>query len=234
MKSNAKPILSLKKMDELFENYKQLFNELYNLRQQNNNNLLRLFNIRFRLAKGMQVRFSHDVRPNDSDTINSLYGLMVKLNEFWNSYEVLIKYANSLEADALNRYNITRNKITAFPLAFLNAEFGQNLVLTRTAYSFRVRYNNNVYFTNSINHYFIKLNNDVNLNGTTLEFCLNFREFLNTDNNFLQYHQIIALIYAERNIYVHNGSDAVLDMYFTQRKYYLETLISTFEETLSR
>ena len=76
-----------------FENYTKKY-EKYRITvgDTNSSRLLRLFDIRFRLAMDIKISFNTTVSYTKSKDVRDTYSLLFQLTEFWNAFDALLQW----------------------------------------------------------------------------------------------------------------------------------------------
>lgn len=205
----------------LLTTYNHNFSEFNNLKQFNLPSNLRLFNIRFNLAIDLRIDFYREITLTQTPRIRELYSLIMKLMEIWNSYEVLIHYSKDLELTASNEsiYKIYTQRYLQ--------DVGSLAILERTLNSFKDRYNSNKRFRSCFNNYIQMINSETRLRENLRSSCTKILEYFKGEKD-ISGIEIIALVYAERNMYYHNGETANMGMNPGNRVNFLTELIDCF------
>ncbi len=183
-----------------FEKYLSKLDELKELTEEDFPRSLRLFDIRFRLALSLQISFDNSISYTKTETTRKTYRLILKLNDLWFAYEGLYKLlqeGNYLRSNPTKSDPFTQERIEEFELDecidffndYLDAHFYTNP---------RRKNDTESYIQHLIDH----------STGRTQPLLLE-----NLKNNIQQefeapFNQILALIYAIRNMYVHNADSA--------------------------
>jgi hypothetical protein len=82
-------------MDKLFEQYAKKYDALYNKLREKTPRPLRLFDIKLRLALGIQIDFDSETAQTKTPLVKDCYVHLIKLVELWNAYEAFVQYAKT-------------------------------------------------------------------------------------------------------------------------------------------
>jgi len=185
---------------ESFEIYKKQLSDLIELSEGEFPKTLRLFDIRLRLALSLQIGFDNTISFTNTDTIRKIYGLILRLNDLWFVYEGLYKLCSEsqyLKSNPTKSDPFTGEKTTELLLDNSVSNFGEYL-------------NNNIYQNSRLKIDFLNylqylINNS---KGATQLKLLNGFKNKATNNINPKFNEILSLIYALRNMYVHNTDTA--------------------------
>ncbi len=210
-------------MTELFNQYTSKYERFRILMQDEISRSLRLFNIRFRLSLDIQIDFKGEISLTKSQPVRDTYALIIRLMETWNAYEALFHYIKELGKYANPK--VIKSKI--YSKKFLET-VGSLKTLKVTVDKLKIEYNRNVKFKSDINQYISRIENDNRIKSTLTEDSKNVLAYFKEEKS-ISGIEILSLIYAERNMYYHNGETAKMGMTYTNRK----KLINQYLECLS-
>jgi hypothetical protein len=209
-------------MDQLFKSYEKSFKALCETEEDEIPRQLRLFNIRLRLALDMNVDFSGEFSLTRTKIVRETYSLIFRLLETWNAYEALSHYAKEVGS-----YVGSGNaKSRIYSKEFLEktgalASLQETLVWLRNEYLEKSR------MKDSLDCYLGRIEKDVALGKTIKDDARAISDYLRGLKN-ISGVEFFSLIYAERNLYYHNGESAKMGMNYSDRK----LLISRYREVL--
>ncbi|GAB4301362.1 MAG: hypothetical protein Kow0098_29450 [Ignavibacteriaceae bacterium] len=204
-------------MNELFQQYNQKFENLKDLMQDELPRSLRLFNIRLRLALDIQIDFKGEISLTKTPEVRETYVKIIKLMEMWNAYEALFHYAKDLGKYA----NPKANKAKIYSQTFLK-EIGSLTILKQATDDIKNNFVNQARFNEDFNQYIKRIENDERIKHTITEDAISIRQYFN-DKKTISGIEILSLIYAERNMYYHNGETAKMGMRYSNRKLLIDT-----------
>ena len=210
-------------MDILFRQYQSKFDDLRNLMEDELPRSLRLFNIRFRLAVDIEIDFKGKISLTKTKQVRDTYILIVKLMEAWNAYEALSKYAR-VAGSHVNKKAI-KSKI--YSQVFLKS-VGSMEILEETLNWLKSKYDENNRFKTDFVQYIARINNDPELGKIIKDDAKNVLACLKNKKS-ISGIEILSLIYAERNMYYHNGETAKMGMAYSNRM----PLIRKYRESLT-
>jgi hypothetical protein len=204
-----------------FFEYEKLFNNYASLLQDENiPRELRLFDIRFRLAIDLVVDYKGNVSYTKTPIVKNNYAQQMKLMELWNSYEALVRYLAYL---GLNRGN--KAKYEQIILTLIKDSKVYELFL-QCFQKLKNHYIADTTFKNEYNEYIGRIQRGVR--PKLAESCTRSRDyFIGTGE--LSGYELFALIYAERNLFYHNGESAKLGMSYNRRN----TLLSEYYDNFA-
>jgi len=174
---------------------------------------LKLFDLRIKLAISIiSLSYDTNIFPYENDRIRQCYTKMVKLMESWYAFEALIKFT---------RPNIVRGEVKYNAISRdINSIAGCDDIFNDCHANLMQRCGNNN-FLNDFSELNIIINNDNSLGRRLREDCS--RLFTSLTNNVnLSKLEIMALIYAERNMYIHNGLTPFGNMNHNNRLFLLD------------
>lgn len=206
----------------LFENYNKSFEKLKDLLQDELPRSLRLFNIRLRLAIDIQIDFKGEISLTKSEEVRKTYVLLIKLMEIWNAYEALFHYVKHTK----KYINPKESVYKAYSQTFLN-EVGSLTILKNTLDELKKKYNSDKNFNNDFKQLIKRIEDDDRIKPNLTESCKNVVEYFE-GNKTISGIEMIALIYAERNMYYHNGETAKMGMRYGNRQFLILTLTTGF------
>lgn len=206
----------------LFQSYNHSFDKLKDILQDELPRSLRLFNIRLRLAIDIQIDFKGEISLTKTKEVRDTYVLIIKLMESWNAYEALFHYVKET-----NKYANARESIYKTYSQTLLNEAGSLPVLKATLDSLKSKYNTENNFKTDFIQLIKKIEDDDRIRPNLTENCKNIIEYFERNKN-ISGIEIIALIYAERNMYFHNGETAKMGMRYGNRQYLIKSLTNCF------
>ena len=210
-------------MENLFELYSSKFDELKDLEQDELPRSLRLFNIRFRLAIDIEISFKGEISLTKSIEVRDTYVLIVQLMETWNAYEAFVRYAKEVSPHT----DKSAGKSKIFSQKALMAA-GSMPILSDALYWLKSEYDANNRFKGDFEQYITRIHQDSNLSKTLSKDAKDVLAHLNNEKT-ISGIELLSLIYAERNMYYHNGETAKMGMAYTNRK----SLINKYRDTLA-
>ena len=189
------------------------------LRIHNNNDLLQsnefqLFNIRLKNSLRIEsINFNN--RGNNNlqvkNRINNLYSKVIILMEFWYTYEALIKAEGNFTKKN-SKFHVPKD-IREHESLIISFDKGlENL---------QNRYDINENFRKGFRVLINNIND--NIKGDSIKGNCNalLNKLDNPQGVNLGGLEILALIYGERNMYVHNGSTSINEMHIDDREFLL-------------
>ncbi len=206
----------------LFEKYNKSFEKLKDLLQDKLPRSLRLFNIRLRLAIDIQIDFKGEISLTKSEEVKETYILLIKLMEIWNAYEALFHFAK----DTKKYVNAKESVYKAYSQTFLN-EVGSLQILKDTLDELKNRYNSDKNFNSDFKQLINRIEVDERIRQNLSESCKSIVEYFEGKKT-ISGIEIVALIYAERNMYYHNGESARMGMRYGNRQFLIRTLTTCF------
>jgi len=209
-------------MNRLFNQYSEKFNELRDLEQDELPRSLRVFNIRLRLALDIEIDFKGGVSLTKSPQVRETYVLIIKLMEAWNAYEALSHYVK--EVSPRNVRKASKPKI--YSQTFLTS-VGSTQTLGEALAWLKLEYAGHGPFKNDFKIYLGRIEQDSQLSPKIKGDAISILKHLD-DEKIVSGIELLSLIYAERNMYYHNGETAKMGMAYSNRK----KLISKYREVL--
>lgn len=209
-------------MNQYYSAFDQHLNELRDLEQDDLPRSLRLFNIRIRLAMDIQIDFSGGISLTKSKDVRDTYVLIIQLMELWNAYEALSHYAEEVTDHVAKK--VSKSKI--YSQKYLR-EVGSLENLESVLVNIRESYKRSRTFKEDFENYLDRIEHDQKLSKTLKEDASSIRKFAASQKE-ISGIEILSLIYAERNMYYHNGETAKMGMRYSNRK----KLISWYKEAL--
>jgi hypothetical protein len=204
-------------MNELFYQYNQKFETLKDLMQDELPRSLRLFNIRLRLALDIQIDFKGEISLTKTVQVRETYIKIIKLMEMWNAYEALFHYAKDIGKYA----NPKANKAKIYSQTLLK-EIGSLTVLKQATDDLKNNYVNKDGFKADFDQYITRIENDARIKKTLTDDAVSMKKHMNSQEA-ISGIEILSLIYAERNMYYHNGETAKMGMRYSNRKLLIDT-----------
>lgn len=209
-------------MNHLFEQYDQNFNLLRELEQDDLPRSLRLFNIRIRLAIDIQINFEGKISLTKTKEVREAYVSVIQLMELWNAYEALSHYVSEVTDHVAKK--VSKSKI--YTQAFLE-KVDSLPMFKKTAEMIFNSYKSNPKFKNDFDVYIQIVECHEKLTASLKNDAASIREYVN-ENKTISGAEVLSLIYAERNMYYHNGETAKMGMSYSNRK----ILITWYKEAL--
>jgi hypothetical protein len=206
----------------LFDDYNQKFDSLKELLQDELPRSLRLFNIRLRLAIDIQIDFKGEVSLTKTKEVKDTYVLIIQLMESWNAYEALFHYVK----DTGKYANVKESIFKAYSQTFLT-EAGSLSILKQTLDTLKIKYNSDANFKADFGQYIKKIEDDERIRTKLTESCKSTIEYFDGQKS-ISGIEILALIYAERNMYYHNGETAKMGMRYSNRQYLINQFTDCF------
>lgn len=201
--------------------YVKKYKELSNIYSDNLPRNLRQFNTRFKLAIDLKVDFYKQISLTETKAIRDLYSLVIKLTEIWNAYEALGHYTKELGLAVGNE-----SMYKMYTQKFLH-EVGSLSTLEFTLKSLKDKYSSNQRFRSCFDNYIKTINDETKISGNLKSSCNKILENFK-DEKDISGIEIIALVYAERNMYYHNGETAQMGMRIGNRLKFLTELVDCF------
>lgn len=186
--------------EQLFADYSQQFSIFYTRMEYEIPRSLRLFDIRFRLALSLQVSFDSQISYTKTESTRRTYALILKLNDLWFAYEGLFQICKDQ-----NWLKTNATKATPFTLEMI-----QNLGLDDWSQAFAKKWQQamlqNTRFHKDCMGYIDYL--QTTASGKTQQRLLAQLLSQIQQPDIVEFNTQLALIYAIRNMYVHNTDTA--------------------------
>ena len=208
-------------MKELYTTYEDNYKTLCELEQDDIERSLRLFNIRIRLAIDIEISFKGNVSLTKTPAVKETYVLIIQLMELWNAYEALSHYVSEVSDHIAKK----AGKSKIFTQTFLKI-IGSLSILEQAINEIKTNYQVDK-FKKDFNTYIDKVKDDARLSKTLKEDAESIRMYAKNEKD-ISGIEILSLIYAERNMYYHNGETAKMGMSYSNRK----KLISIYKKAL--
>ena len=206
----------------LFDNFNNSFDNLKNKLQNDLPRNLRLLNIRLRLAIDMKIDFKGEISLTKTKQVRDTYGFLIKMIECWNSYEVLFNFIAEVENHHKTSINFENKYFTS-----LLIESESISILKETLNQLKSKYTSDKKFNLDFNHFIKRIIEHKKIKTQLTNFSKNTLAYFNGNNN-LSGVETIALIYAERNMYYHNGETVKMGMSYSNRQFLIQTLTRGF------
>lgn len=197
--------------NKVFEQLREEYNSLYPLIKNHVKNCglvfndvvprtLRLFRIRLNLCLGFDISFNTRFALVKDENVRSTYVIIMQCNEAWFAFESLVKHGNSLGitqhgGSAINKFN--ENSLSAVP-QILECIRISNRRFRETIYSETKR-------VVDIENYLKFLQNG---SRPRVRDALVSAESKISNNLDLEHFELLSIIYATRNLFVHEGETA--------------------------
>jgi hypothetical protein len=206
----------------LFDEYNRSFEKLKVLKGDLLPRSLNLFNIRIRLALDIIIDFNGEISLTKSKEVRDTYVLIIRLMESWNAYEALFHFAKDIKKCANPNGGIYK----AYSQIFL-MEIGTLAILRNSLDELKLKY----LAEKNFRYDFVQLIDRIQLNpGIRSKLsgdCKAIIEYFKGEKN-ISGIEMIALIYAERNMYYHNGETAKMGMNYGNRQFLIRSLTTSF------
>ena len=206
---------------KLFGQYNSNYKKLKGLLLGNIPRSLRVFDIRFRLALDIQIDFNGEVSYTKTKEVRETYILITKLMETWNAYEALFHYVKNLDKLKVSIYQ-------AYSETFLS-EVGSLGLLKNILDNLKSEYKTKQNFRNDFDQYIYRIQKDDKIKPKLTTKCFSTLEYFK-DEKVISGIEIIALIYAERNMYYHNGETAKMGMKYSNRQILIKSYLYCLTE----
>lgn len=206
--------------ESYFYEYEISFNNYTSLLQDENiPRELRLFDIRFRLAIDLIVDYMGNVSYTKTPVVKRNYAQQMKLMELWNSYEAFIKYLDYLSLSKRNKA-----KYQQISLALIK-DSGVDELFLQCFEQLKKLYSDDAKFKQDYDEYIKRIQRGVR--AKLAESCARSISYFNGAEELSGY-ELFALIYAERNLFYHNGESAKLGMNYNRRNILLSKYYENF------
>lgn len=199
-------------MNQLYFEYERNLRKLRELEQDDLARSLRLFNIRIRLAIDIQIDFKGEISLTKTKEVRDTYVLLIQLMELWNAYEALSHYVSEVTDHVAKK--VSKSKI--YSQAYLK-QVGSLSVLANTMKSIKESYKKSNTFRDDFESYIKRIEEDGKLSKTLKNDAESIREYTKEEKD-ISGIELLSLIYAERNMYYHNGETAKMGMRYSNRK----------------
>lgn len=208
---------------ELFD-YERLFNEYVAILQDENiPRELRLFDIRIRLAIDLVVDYKGEVSYTKTAIVKENYAQQMKLMELWNSYEAFTKYLDHLNLSRSGQAKYMQISLKLIKDSKVDASTNECFLQLKDLYV------SDEIFKQNFDEYIRRIQQGVS--PKLAESCSRIIEFFNGEIELSGY-ELFALIYAERNLFYHNGESAKLGMNYNRRKMLLSKYYEYFSMSM--
>lgn len=169
---------------------------------------LRLFDIRVRIAIDMIVGFWGNVSYTKILEVAESYAFQIRLVELWNAYEALLKYLKSLglSRDSEPKYKQIKPEMLL--------DTGARETAKECLEKLSKHYHQEPKFKDEFNQYIGRIQNVKSSN--LAQICASTIEYFTGNKDFSGY-ELFALVYAERNLYLHDGESAKLGWGYKRR-----------------
>jgi hypothetical protein len=206
----------------LFEEYNRSFEKLKVLQRDLMPRSLHLFNIRIRLALDVIIDFKGEISLTKSKEVRDTYILIIRLMESWNAYEALFHYAKDINKCSNPNGGIYK----AYSQMFL-MEIGTLSIFRNNLEELRLKYSTENSFKNNFVQLINRIQEDDRIKPRLSSDCKVIMDFFEGGKE-ISGIEIIALIYAERNMYYHNGETAKMGMNYGNRQFLIRSLTTSF------
>lgn len=203
----------------IFENYTVL------LQDENVPRELRLFDIRFRLAIDLVVDYKGEVSYTRTTIIKQNYAQLMKLMELWNCYEALTKYLDTIGMARHGKPKYEQISVALIHNAKIDNLDEQCFSQIKDLYIVDQKFRHNY------DEYIRRIQNG--FRERLAECCSGSIAFFRNEQSLSGY-ELFALIYAERNLFYHNGESAKLGMDYQRRNKLLSLYYDNFTLCLLR
>lgn len=210
-------------MKILFEKYILLYKELQELYQGDLPRSIRVYNIRLRLALDIEIDFKGEVSLTNKPIVKETYVLLIKLMEIWNAYEGLAHFIQE-DTDISPIKNASMDRKYSIELL----EKVESLsILKNTLERLKTKCIEDGNFKEDFEILLKRIYNNPAIKTMLSNSCQNIVEFLEEDKE-ISGMELLSLIYAERNMYYHNGETVKMGMGYRNRKYLLSEITKSF------
>ena len=206
----------------LFDEYNRSFEKLKVLQRDLMPRSLHLFNIRIRLALDVIIDFKGEISLTKSKEVRDTYILIIRLMESWNAYEALFHYAKDINKCSNPNGGIYR----AYSQMFL-MEIGTLSIFRNNLEELRLKYSTEKNFKKDFVQLINRIQEDDRIKPRLSSDCKVIMNFFEGGKD-ISGIEIIALIYAERNMYYHNGETAKMGMNYGNRQFLIRSLTTSF------
>ncbi|MDH7553140.1 MAG: hypothetical protein QHH74_05745 [Spirochaetota bacterium] len=193
------------KINIYFNDYKNQYDKYLEIMESDIFRSLRVFDIRMRLSLDITVTFNGSISYTKTKGVRDTYSLIFNLLEVFFSLEALRHCGHEMG------YNSNNGPIQSFSLELIkNAQLNDDIKY----YSEKLKsLCKSKSFYNNMNQYLNRFINDQRIKSNIIkENIRNIITYLETKDFELSGREFIALAYAERNMYVHNGETARMGM----------------------
>ena len=208
----------------LFDEYNRSFEKLKVLQRDLMPRSLHLFNIRIRLALDVIIDFKGEISLTKSKEVRDTYILIIRLMESWNAYEALFHYAKDINKCSNPNGGIYR----AYSQMFL-MEIGTLSIFRNNLEELRLKYLTEKNFKKDFVQLINRIQEDDRIKSRLSSDCKVIMNFFEGGKD-ISGIEIIALIYAERNMYYHNGETAKMGMNYRNRQFLIRSLTNSFHK----
>lgn len=167
---------------------------------------IRKFDVRIRLVLGMEIKFNKDFAYTKTPDIETIYQLSLKLNEAWFAYESLLNVCEELQ---LVKYKTKGQQKTLVKTDPFESTQISILDLPKIIHFFN-NYLREQLFNKSKSHedllnylHYLMAHSSTGM-SKALKKCLKCLQY----KKILNFQEVLTIIYAIRNLYVHNGDAA--------------------------
>jgi len=194
---------------QLFTSYQQTYAAYWTIpttQRQAPHSIVRKFDVRMRLALGLQISFDTAYAQTRTPEIAHLYKLTLKINEAWFAYEALLSICASANLVKLQKVGSKTKMLNTDPFEF---DTLNSFSLSGEILAFNEHLQTNLLHKNNLRADVIGyVHHLIEHSGPGLRKTI--RRCLRKINGNKQLHfvDILNLIYAIRNLYVHNGDAA--------------------------
>jgi len=199
-------------MNNLFRNYAKSFDELRDLEQDEVPRSLRLFNIRVRLALDIEIDFNNSFSFTKTKTVRDTYALLLQLMEAWNAYEALTHYVKEVSPNLLQ--NTVKSRV--YKKSSIESACGAEYFECSLAW-LRSESHMSTSFNKDFHNYLERIIEAEKLGKSIKKDAKSLQDYLN-NGKLISGVELLSLIYAERNMYYHNGETAKMGMTYFNRK----------------
>ncbi|MBW2571959.1 MAG: hypothetical protein JRE61_06245 [Deltaproteobacteria bacterium] len=148
--------------------------------------------------------------------VRDTYISIIKLMELWNAYEALSHYVDEITGRVVKK--VSKSRI--YTQEFLK-EVGSLATLSKALQEIKNSYESERRFHNDFNQYIDRIDCDEKLSKTLKNDAKSILDHVKGDKR-ISGIEILSLIYAERNMYYHNGETAKMGMNYSNRKKIIE------------
>ena len=203
-------------MNPRYTIYVQALNQLRELEQDDLPRTLRLFDIRLRLAMDICISFRGDVSLTKTPEVRITYESIIRLMELWNAYEALSEYAQQIGG-----YRVAHAGKSKLYTQDTLRESGCLKLLSEAVSSIKARCRSHPTLERDFGQYISRIEKYPTLTNTLKQDASALLSFTRGTSD-ISGVELVSLIYAERNLYYHNGETAKMGMTYSNRKWLVD------------
>jgi len=195
------------------------------------------FNLRIRLAIGIQISYDTSIARAKEPVVRETYELLIRLMENWNAFDVLCKYAKAQdkiikvdserytipEKSPYRSYNPFNDKVLKDAGCIPFWQYEMDCLKTKCAENEKFR----AKFKEILTRY---EKNAKDVNGKKLQECCAGLIQCFFEGKDVLASELLGFIYATRNSYYHSGELAGEEFSYSDRRKMLKSLIPCFQK----